>query len=69
MVGECRHLLNSFVVQSDVSDRWQCLADIAGGYTVSGSYRILTTQAAPLVDVTGDLVWHKQVPMKVSSLA
>ena len=40
-----------------------------GGYTVRGAYQILTYQAAPLIDVTGELVWHKQVLLKVSILS
>lgn len=69
MLGECRLILNNFVVHTDVSDRWQWTPDIAGGYTVRGAYQILTFQAAPLINVTEDLVWHKQVPLKVSILA
>jgi hypothetical protein len=34
-----------------------------------GAYQIITTQVSPLVDVTGDIIRHKQVPMKVSILA
>ena len=40
-----------------------------GGYTVRGAYRILTTQDEPFRDETTDLVWHQQVPLKVSILA
>jgi len=69
MLGECRLILNNFVVHTDVSDRWQWTPDIAGGYTVRGAYQILTFQGAPLINVTEDLVWHKQVPLKVSILA
>jgi len=69
LLEECRLLLNNFVLQTDVTDRWQWLPDIAGGYTVRGAYQILTTQVAPLRDETRDLVWHKQVPLKVSILA
>jgi hypothetical protein len=36
---------------------------------VRGAYQILTTQAAPVHDETRDLVWRKQVPLKVSILA
>ena len=68
MLGECRLLLNNFVVHTDVSDRWQWLPDIVGGYTVRGAYQLLTFQAAPLINVTQELVWHNQVPLKVSIL-
>jgi len=66
---ECRHLLNNIVLQPDVSDRWQWYLDIEEGYTVCGAYHILTTQVSPLVDLTEDLIWHKQVPLEVSILA
>ena len=45
------------------------LPDIVGGYTVRGAYLLLTQQVAPLSDATTELVWHKQVPLKVSILA
>lgn len=66
---ECRRLLNKIVLQPNVSDRWQWHPDIEGGYIVHEAYQILTTQVSPLVDVTRDLIWHKQVPLKVSILA
>ena len=69
MIGECRHLLDNFVLQTDVSDKWQWLLDIAGGYTVRREYQILTTHAHHIGDGIGDLVWHKQVPLKVSILS
>jgi len=56
MIGECRQLLDNFVLQTDVSDRWQWLPDIAGGYTVRGAYQILTTQAHHIGDDIGYLV-------------
>jgi len=40
-----------------------------GGYTVRGAYHILTTQDPPSENATRDLIWHKQVPLKVSILA
>jgi len=36
---------------------------------VRGTYQILTTQVDPIGSDIGDLVWHKQVPSKVSILA
>jgi len=40
-----------------------------GGYTVRAVYQQLTTQDEPLEDTVGDLIWHKQVPLKVSIFA
>jgi hypothetical protein len=59
--GECCLLLNTFIVHTDVSDRWQWLPDIGGGYTVSNAYQILTFQATPIITVSDELVWHKYV--------
>jgi len=69
MLGECRLLLNTFVVHTDVFDRWQWLPNIGGGYTMCDAYQILTFQVAPSITVTDELVWHKHIPLKVSILA
>jgi len=68
LVVECRHLLNDVVLQSNIFDRWD--PDINRGYTVSDVYHILTTQInPPAIGMKDDLVWHKQVPMKISIFA
>jgi len=42
---------------------------LLGGYTVSGAYHILTAQT-DMQDVgMNNLVWHNQVPLKVSIFA
>ena len=69
MGEECRLLFDGFVLHFDSSDRWQWEPDIHDGYTVSGVYQLLTNQDNGSSDVLGDLVWHKQVPLKVSILA
>jgi hypothetical protein len=69
LLAECRLLLNNIVLQSNVSDRWIWKPDIVGGYTVREAYQLLTSQVTHNVDVTEELIWHKQVPLKVSSLA
>ncbi|MCI17738.1 70 kDa peptidyl-prolyl isomerase, partial [Trifolium medium] len=43
--------------------------DIGGGYSVRGAYDLLTTLDVVDADATSDLIWHKQVPLKVSVLA
>jgi hypothetical protein len=40
-----------------------------GGYSARGAYQILPYQSAPMIVTAGELVWHKQVPLKVSILA
>ncbi|XP_024628879.1 uncharacterized protein [Medicago truncatula] len=69
MIGKCRRLLHNFVVQTDVSDRWQWLPGTSSGYTVRGAYHILAHQVQQIDDDIGELVWHKHVPVKVSILA
>jgi len=41
------------------------LPDPSGGYTVRGAYSLLTSQVRHVEDYALDLVWHKQVPLKV----
>ncbi|MCI65236.1 helicase-like protein, partial [Trifolium medium] len=56
-------------VQDHVSDRWQWQPDLDEGYTVRGAYQLLTTQDAVTLDVAAGLIWHTQVPLKVSIFA
>jgi len=69
MVEECRILLTNVVLQPNVSDRWQWELDKNDGYKVRDAYQALTHMVAPTLDVTANLVWHKQVPQKVSIVA
>jgi len=69
MLEECRQLLDSVILQTNTLDRWQWDPNIHDGYTVRGAYQILTIQDSLTVDVTRDLVCHKQVPLKVSIVA
>ncbi|XP_045810476.1 uncharacterized protein LOC123904919 [Trifolium pratense] len=55
--------------QDHVSDRWQWQSDLADGYTVRGAYLFLTTRDAVTLDVASGLIWHRQVPLKVSIFA
>jgi len=66
MLGECRILLHNFSLQHNFIDRWQWRLDPSGGYSVRGLYQLLTTQEMHISDATSDLIWHKQVPLKVS---
>ncbi|XP_039688673.1 uncharacterized protein [Medicago truncatula] len=49
--------------------RWVWLPDPVEGYTVRGSYRLLTTKDVPLRDPATSLIWHNQVLLKVSLFA
>jgi len=69
MVEECRELLLTVSLQETDTDRWVWLSDQIGGYTVRGVYDMLTSQEQPHIRQNNELIWHKQVPLKVSVLA
>jgi hypothetical protein len=72
MLGECQTLLFPFIVQAgspNVWAVWQWQPDHDTGYSVRGAYHLLTSQDSVIVGETNDLVWHKQVPLKVSIFA
>ncbi|GAU22487.1 hypothetical protein TSUD_296060 [Trifolium subterraneum] len=51
---------------------FKCLAVAAypvTGYSVRRAYQLLTSHDPVTLDAAGDLIWHKQVPLKVSVLA
>ncbi|XP_045810731.1 uncharacterized protein LOC123905140 [Trifolium pratense] len=43
--------------------------DLDDGYTVRGVYQLLTTQDTVTLDAASGLIWHRQVPLKVSICA
>ncbi|GAU38578.1 hypothetical protein TSUD_322550 [Trifolium subterraneum] len=47
-------------------DLWQWQPDPVRGYSVWGGYQILTSQLVDSLGIVDDLIWHKQVPLKVS---
>ncbi|CAJ2658061.1 unnamed protein product [Trifolium pratense] len=69
MLGECQSLLLTVSLQDHVSDRWQWQSDLDDVYTVRGAYQLLTTQDAVTLDAASGLIWHRQVPLKVSICA
>ena len=66
MLEECRTLLLDVTLLDNVSDKWVWLHDPTSGYSVRGAYQLLITQGVLVVDSSTDLIWHKQVPLKVS---
>jgi hypothetical protein len=50
-------------------DRWKWLLDPATGYSVRDAYQILTSQDTVTLGEVEDLLWHRQVPTKVSIFA
>jgi hypothetical protein len=69
MLRECQTLLLPFTVQVQSPDVWQWQPDPDAGYSVRGAYQLLTFQDSFTLGEAGDLVWHKQVPLKVSIFA
>ncbi|GAU34960.1 hypothetical protein TSUD_312910 [Trifolium subterraneum] len=69
MLRECQTLLLNFSFQVQSSDSWQWQPDLDTGYSVSGAYQLLTSQDSATLGEAGTLIWHKQVPLKVSICA
>ncbi|GAU22999.1 hypothetical protein TSUD_98280 [Trifolium subterraneum] len=69
LVAECRGLLSNTILQTHEADKWVWRHDPGGGYTVRGAYNLLTRTDMGVDEVPTDLIWHKQVPSKVSVLA
>ncbi|GAU22735.1 hypothetical protein TSUD_138600, partial [Trifolium subterraneum] len=63
---ECQTLLFNISLQDQFSDRWQWRPDPIEGYTVRGAYQLLTSQASVTMAEAENLIWHSQVPLKVS---
>ncbi|GAU30310.1 hypothetical protein TSUD_211670 [Trifolium subterraneum] len=58
------HFVTQFKVQS--LDRWQLQPDPVIGYTVRGAYQLLTAQGSATVAEAETLIWHPQVPLKLT---
>jgi len=69
LLEEYRILLVDVSLQPLYFDVWQWLPDPDGGYSVRGAYAMLTAQETQHDGQDVDLIWHKQVPLKVSIFA
>ncbi|GAU30108.1 hypothetical protein TSUD_295890 [Trifolium subterraneum] len=69
MLGECQNLLLTISLQEHSSDRWLWQPDLDCGYTVRGAYQLLTAQTEVPLHAASGLIWHPQVPLKVSIFA
>ncbi|KAK2415965.1 hypothetical protein QL285_038402 [Trifolium repens] len=69
VLGECQALLLSVTLQVGLPDRWQWRPDPASGYSVRDAYQVLTSQDSITTGEAADLLWHRQVPLKVSIFA
>jgi len=65
-VAKCAGLLANFVLQENNIDKWRWILDPVKGYFVRGTYQYLTSPIAPVERGLSDMVWLKQVPLKVS---
>ncbi|XP_024631708.1 uncharacterized protein [Medicago truncatula] len=52
-----------------VEDQWLWIPDPTQGYSVRRAYYVLTSTDLSLVDLAAEMIWHRQVPLKVSVLA
>ncbi|GAU10896.1 hypothetical protein TSUD_427040, partial [Trifolium subterraneum] len=62
-------LLLDISLQAHFSDSWSWQSDPVDGYIVCGAYQLLTEQDMTPLDAAACLIWHTQVPLKVSILA
>ena len=69
LLEECRALLFDISLVPNVSDIWEWLPDIVEGYSVKGAYDLLTNGHDSQMGIPLELVWHHQVPLKVSVFA
>lgn len=69
LLEECRALLVDVSLFPNVSDKWMWLPNPMGGYLVRDTYDLLSDCDTSPMDSALDLVWHHQVPLKVSVFA
>ena len=63
---ECSVLLSNVILQENIQDNWRWVLGPIHGYSVSGTYRYLSSAAELMVTSDFNEVWHKLVPVKVS---
>ncbi|CAJ2630732.1 unnamed protein product [Trifolium pratense] len=69
MLRECQSLFLNMLLQAHSIDRWQWRPDPATGYSVRGAYQLITSHLSVTMDDADNLIWHPQVPLKVSIFA
>lgn len=65
-MSECASLLADVILQDTILDRWRCVHEPIIGYTVRGTYKLLTSSVPTAEYASVHAVWLKQVPLKVS---
>jgi hypothetical protein len=68
MLGKCQTLLLPVTLQVESPNRCQWRSDPITGYSVRDAYQILTSQETVSLWADEDLLWYKQVPLKMSIL-
>jgi len=69
MVEECRVLLDNVHLYVTIVDQWCWQLDPVDGYSVRGAYQLLIGREPSHFIVVLDLIWNKDVPLKVSLYA
>ncbi|KAK2360961.1 hypothetical protein QL285_086176 [Trifolium repens] len=69
MLEECQSLLINLSLQAQSSDRWQWQSDPDKSYIVRGAYQLFISHVSASLDDAENLIWHPQVPWKVSIFA
>jgi hypothetical protein len=64
-----RRVLHHVVLQTHSPNTWSWRPDRDHGYYVCGAYLLLTTQQQVTFGAVDDLIWHRQVPLKISIFA
>jgi len=67
LIEECRVVLLDVSLQVNIPDEWMWRPNKGDGYTVREVYQMLTRQKDHNLDAILDSVWHKQVPLKIST--
>jgi hypothetical protein len=68
-IGGVSGFLLDFFLQAQCPDTWLWRLDSDRGYSVRGAYQFLTSQQPVTLDAAEDLIWHRQVPLKVTIFA
>jgi hypothetical protein len=68
-VGRVSDFTSPVFLQVQSPDTWQWQPDLVRGYSVCGAYQLLTSRQLVPQDAVADLIWHWQVPLKVTVFA
>jgi len=66
LLGDCCVLLHNIVLHVNEVDKWQWYLELVKGCTVSDVYQLLTNVEPHVASTFSDIIWHKEVPLKVS---